>query len=63
MRDQRYAVNVSVDPVPEEVRSTVKTKCRDPVTGEMWSGRGRMVRWLKRKQEAGEDIETYLLRA
>jgi len=36
-------------------------KYRDPVTRETWSGRGRMPNWLKRKQEAGEDIEAYLV--
>jgi len=36
-----------------------KEKYRDPVTGETWSGRGRMANWLKRKQDAGEDIEKY----
>ena len=34
---------------------------RDPATNETWSGRGRMPNWLKRKQEAGEDIEEYLV--
>ena len=28
-------------------------------TGNTWSGRGRMARWLKDKQDAGEDIEKY----
>src|SRR5262245_56396084 len=36
-------------------------KYRDAVTNETWSGRGRMPNWLKRKQEAGEDIEEYLV--
>jgi hypothetical protein len=36
-------------------------KYRDPVTNETWSGRGRMANWLKRKQEAGEDINVYLV--
>jgi DNA-binding protein H-NS len=36
-------------------------KYRDPVTNETWSGRGRMPNWLKRKQEAGEDIEEFLV--
>jgi DNA-binding protein H-NS len=36
-------------------------KYRDQVTRETWSGRGRMPNWLKRKQEAGEDIEEYLV--
>jgi len=38
----------------------VKPKYRDPQTNETWSGRGRMATWLKRKQDAGEDIEKYL---
>ena len=36
-------------------------KYRDPRTNETWSGRGRMPNWLKRRQEAGEDIEEYLV--
>jgi hypothetical protein len=36
-----------------------KVKYLDPATGETWSGRGRMANWLKRKQDAGEDIEKY----
>jgi H-NS histone family len=36
----------------------VKPKYRDPKTSETWSGRGRMASWLKRKQDAGEDIST-----
>ena len=36
-----------------------KPKYRDPRTDETWSGRGRMATWLKRKQDAGEDIEKY----
>jgi DNA-binding protein H-NS len=37
----------------------VKVKYRDPKTSETWSGRGRMANWLKRKQDAGDDIEKY----
>jgi hypothetical protein len=37
----------------------VKAKYCDPATGETWSGRGRMTSWLKRRQDAGEDIEKY----
>jgi hypothetical protein len=44
-----------------EPRSEVKPKYRDPKTGETWSGRGRMAAWLKRKQDAGEDIDDYLV--
>ena len=37
----------------------VEPKYRDPATNETWSGRGRMANWLRRKQEAGEDIKKY----
>jgi DNA-binding protein H-NS len=40
---------------------SVKVRYRDGKTGETWSGRGRMARWLKAKQDAGENIEKYLL--
>jgi DNA-binding protein H-NS len=42
-------------------RSKVKAKYRDPKTKETWSGRGRMASWLKSKQDAGEEIEKYLV--
>jgi hypothetical protein len=38
-----------------------KVKYRDPETNETWSGRGLMASWLKKKQDAGEDIDTYLV--
>jgi DNA-binding protein H-NS len=41
--------------------TSAKAKYRDGKTGETWSGRGRMARWLKAKEDAGEDIEKYLL--
>jgi DNA-binding protein H-NS len=41
--------------------ASVKAKYRDGKTGETWSGRGRMASWLKAKQDAGENIEKYLL--
>ena len=41
--------------------SHVKPKYRDPLTGETWSGRGRMATWLKRKQDAGKVIDDYLV--
>jgi hypothetical protein len=37
----------------------VPIKYRDAGTGDTWTGRGRMARWLKVKQDAGEDIEKY----
>ena len=44
-----------------EAARQVKPKYRDPATGETWSGRGRMASWLKRKSDAGEDIDDYLV--
>lgn len=41
--------------------TSVKAKYRDSKTGETWSGRGRMASWLKAKQDAGENIDKYLL--
>ena len=40
----------------------VAVKYRDPATGDTWTGRGRMARWLKAKQDAGEDIAKYLVK-
>jgi DNA-binding protein H-NS len=42
-------------------RLAAMVKYRDAVTNDTWSGRGRMPNWLKRKQEAGEDIEEFLV--
>jgi DNA-binding protein H-NS len=42
-------------------KGNVKAKYRDPKTKETWSGRGRMASWLKSKQDAGENIEKYLV--
>jgi DNA-binding protein H-NS len=47
---------------PKDARKgKAKVKYRDPKTKETWSGRGRMARWLKSKQDAGEAIEKYLI--
>jgi DNA-binding protein H-NS len=50
-----------IDPSSEPRAHEVKPKYRDPKTGETWSGRGRTATWLKRKQDAGEDIDDYLV--
>ena len=42
-------------------KAKVKAKYRDPRTKETWSGRGRMASWLKSKQDAGENVEKYLI--
>jgi DNA-binding protein H-NS len=41
--------------------SEVKAKYRDPKTNETWSGRGRMANWLKKKQDAGQNVDDYLV--
>ena len=49
------------EPDDEATKATgePEPKYRDSATGETWSGRGRMARWLKVRQDAGEDIEKY----
>jgi DNA-binding protein H-NS len=42
-------------------RPKVAAKYRDPKTGETWSGRGRMARWLADKVKAGEKQDKYLV--
>jgi DNA-binding protein H-NS len=42
-------------------KGKVKAKYRDSKTGETWSGRGRKASWLKSKQDAGKNIEKYLV--
>jgi DNA-binding protein H-NS len=41
-------------------KGSAAVKYRDPKTGDTWSGRGRMARWLAQKVEAGEKAEKYL---
>lgn len=41
-------------------KGNVKVKYRDPKSGETWSGRGRMARWLSEKIKAGEKQDKYL---
>ena len=40
---------------------SIAAKYRDPKTGDTWSGRGRMARWLSEKVKAGEKAEKYLI--
>ena len=51
--DKRFAAE---QPTPAHEAAI---KFRDPATGDTWTGRGRMARWLKVKHDAGEDIEKY----
>ena len=41
-------------------KGSVKVKYRDPKSGDTWSGRGRMARWLSEKVNAGEKADKYL---
>jgi DNA-binding protein H-NS len=41
-------------------KSPAAVKYRDPKTGDTWSGRGRMARWLAAKVSAGEKADKYL---
>ena len=42
-------------------KGAVKAKFRDPKSGETWSGRGRMARWLAERVKAGEKADKYLV--
>ena len=41
-------------------KGSVSVKYRDPKSGETWSGRGRMARWLADRVKAGEKQDKYL---
>jgi len=41
-------------------KMSAAVKYRDPKTGDTWSGRGRMARWLAAKVSAGEKPDKYL---
>lgn len=41
--------------------STVAPKYRHPQTGETWSGRGKMPRWLQAAVDAGQSKESFLI--
>jgi H-NS histone C-terminal domain len=45
---------------PSATSSDKDAKYRDPVTGDTWSGRGRMPNWLKRKIDGGDTLDKYL---
>ena len=60
-RDQRTAARTNGQEVREQPSPVheVAIKFRDPATGDTWTGRGRMARWLKVKEDAGEDVKKY----
>ena len=60
-QSQDIAAKMKVADQKNRELSEVKAKYREPKTKETWSGRGRMASWLKRKQDAGEHIDDYLV--
>lgn len=40
-------------------RRRARPKYRDPETGETWAGRGSMAGWLRRRLEAGHELEEF----
>lgn len=42
-------------------KASAPVKYRDPATGDTWSGRGRMARWLSVKVKAGQKAEKFLV--
>lgn len=53
------ALEVAPGSFAKDRRRRVKPKYRDPETGETWAGRGRMANWLRRRIEAGADLEDF----
>ena len=42
-------------------KSKVAPKYRDPASGETWSGRGRLPRWLAEAEAAGKSRDSFLI--
>lgn len=55
-----HAVRKSAKSAKKAHKGAPKVKYRDPKSGETWSGRGRMARWLADKVKAGEKLDKYL---
>lgn len=49
------------EPAARATSFEVEPKYRDPETGETWSGRGRMAKWLAARVAAGHSVEEYLV--
>jgi DNA-binding protein H-NS len=43
--------------------SRIAAKYRNPVTGETWSGRGAVAKWLAAEIQNGKRIEDFLIKA
>lgn len=56
-----YAATKAGKRGPEKSKKgAARVKYRDPKSGETWSGRGRMARWLADRVKAGEKQDKYL---
>ena len=55
------AAQPATRPAATGKRPGAKPKYRNPDTGETWSGRGIMPRWLKAEVEAGRDRAAFLI--
>lgn len=45
-----------------QARTPVPPKYRNPATGQTWSGRGRMPRWLSEAKERGHSRDDFLIK-
>jgi DNA repair protein RadC len=55
--------DLQLEPLSVDGRRKVQPKYCDPATGETWSGRGNMARWLRRKLRQGFTLEDFRIRA
>lgn len=44
------------------VRATVPPKFRNPISGQTWSGRGKLPRWIHAAEHAGGERQQFLIR-
>lgn len=54
---------LQLEPLSVDGRRKVQPKYCDPTTGDTWSGRGNMARWLKRRLRQGFSLEDFRIRA
>lgn len=56
----KRAEDEPVQPTHKEPAKIAAVKYRDPETGETWSGRGRMAKWLAERIKAGDRLGDFL---
>lgn len=44
---------------PSTVRGPAAVKCKDPKTGQTWSGNGQLAAWLKAALKDGKKLEDF----